>query len=154
MMLILFKGFLIFVEILTSILLIGIILLQRSKSQGPGGLAFGAGGGETMFGAQAGNVLTRATIVLGTIFLVNTAALSFLYTSHHQTSVVDRAAPATMPAPRPASQPMAPPLPVQTPLSAQPVAPEAPAPVVPAPEAPAAPVAPPPVSPAPAPASP
>lgn len=142
------KGFLIFIEILTSILLIGIILLQRSKGQGPGGLAFGVGVGETIFGSQAGNVLTRATIVLGTIFLVNTAALSFIYASHRgrgQTSVVDRTAPTSVPAPRPAQQPIAaPPMDTPAPIQETPAtpsvpapAPAAPAPTVPAPTVPA-----------------
>jgi preprotein translocase subunit SecG len=136
MMFLLLKGSLIFVEILTSILLIGIILLQRSKSQGPGGMAFGVGVGETIFGSQAGNVLTRATIVLGTIFLLNTAALSFLYTTRRQTSVVDRTAPANQPVPRPSPQPMAPP-PMEAPMSAQPAAPAVPAPTIPPSAAPA-----------------
>lgn len=65
------------VEVLSSLLLIGVILLQKSKQQGIG-LAFGAAAGESLFGAQAGNVLTRATVVLAIVFLVNTALLAML----------------------------------------------------------------------------
>ena len=66
--------FLVAVEAITSLLLIIVILLQKTKSQGAG-LAFGAGVGEQLFGAQVGNVLTRTTVVLTIIFLVNTTLL-------------------------------------------------------------------------------
>jgi preprotein translocase subunit SecG len=85
-------GFLIVVEIIVSILLILVILVQPSKSGGLGGAAFGAGGGvgEQLFGARTGNVLTKATIVLASIFLLNTLLLAFLYS---QTDPVARAVP-------------------------------------------------------------
>jgi protein translocase SecG subunit len=44
------------------------------------GMAFGAGVGESLFGAQVGNVLTRITIILGIVFLVNTTLLGLLNT--------------------------------------------------------------------------
>jgi len=65
------------VEVICCLLLVGVILLQRSKSQGAG-LAFGAGMGETLFGAQAGNVLTKTTVILAIVFLVNTTVLAML----------------------------------------------------------------------------
>jgi preprotein translocase subunit SecG len=71
------KGFLVVVEVLSCLLLLGVILLQKSKGQGVG-LAFGAAMGETLFGARAGNVLTRATVVLAIVFLVNTALLAMV----------------------------------------------------------------------------
>ena len=57
-------------------LLIGVILIQRSKGQGTG-LSFG-GGAEAVFGAQMGNVLTRATVVLAILFLVITTLFTVL----------------------------------------------------------------------------
>lgn len=66
------------VEALVCLMLIGIILLQKSKNEGMG-LAFGSGMGESLFGARAGNVLTRATIVLGIVFLLNTLWLGILF---------------------------------------------------------------------------
>ena len=54
--------------IFVSLLLIGVILLQRNKGAGAG-VSFGMG--EAVFGADMGNVLTRTTIVLGIIFLAN-----------------------------------------------------------------------------------
>lgn len=67
------------VEIITALLLIGVILIQRTKGQGMG-MAFGAGVGESLFGAQVGNVLTKITIILGVVFLVNTTLLGLLNT--------------------------------------------------------------------------
>ncbi len=70
---------LILVEAIVCFLLISIILVQRTKSQGVG-MAFGAGMGETLFGSHIGNVLTKATTILGIIFLVNTTVLAMLGT--------------------------------------------------------------------------
>ena len=72
------KTLFIIVEALCCLLLIGLILLQRSKSEGLG-LAFGAGAGEALFGARAGNVLSRATVILGIIFLANSLLLGVLF---------------------------------------------------------------------------
>ena len=74
-------GFLIVAEIIVSIMLILVILVQPSKSGGLGGAAFGGGGGmgEQLFGARTGNVLTKATIILASIFLLNTLLLAYLY---------------------------------------------------------------------------
>ncbi len=77
-------------EAVICLLLIGIVLIQRSKGQGVG-LSFG-GGAEAVFGAQMGNVLTRATVVLGVIFLVNTAVLAVLKPSTRGASLSERMA--------------------------------------------------------------
>ena len=149
-----------FVEILISFFLISAILIQKTKAQGAG-LAFGASMGESLFGSQAGNFLTRTTVVLAVAFLVNTVLLGMIGVRRTSTSVVDRvaptkeaAAPVPMPRPQPAAPgssgaPMAAPdfgAPAQAPVA------EFPAPAAPAaaatPEAPA----PAPAAPAPAPA--
>ena len=80
---------LIVIEVATSILLIGIILLQKSKDQGMG-LAFGAGMGEALFGSRAGNVLTRATVILACVFLATTMLLAIVFTSSHERSIIDQ----------------------------------------------------------------
>jgi len=72
------KTLFIVIEALSCLLLIGLILLQKSKSEGLG-LAFGAGAGESLFGARAGNVLSKATVVLGIVFLANTIFLGMLF---------------------------------------------------------------------------
>lgn len=68
-------GILQFVLVLVCIMLVGVILLQRNKGAGAG-VTFG--GGEAVFGADMGNVLTRTTIVLGFLFVVITIALSII----------------------------------------------------------------------------
>ena len=88
-------GLLIVVEVLVSILLTLVILVQPSKSGGGLGGALGGGGmSEQLFGARTGNVLTKATIVLAAVFFANTATLAVIY------SRGDRlAAPMALPAP-------------------------------------------------------
>lgn len=65
------------VEVAVCFLLITAILIQKSKTQGAG-LAFGSGVGETLFGGQIGNVMTKITVILAIVFLVNTVALTFM----------------------------------------------------------------------------
>lgn len=91
------RGLLIAVELVVSLLLILIILVQPSKSGGGlGGAAFGGGGmGEQLFGARAGNVLTKGTVLLSIVFLVNTLVLAKLF------SLSGSSAPAPTPAPAP-----------------------------------------------------
>lgn len=90
---------LIVVEVVSSMLLIGVILLQKTKGEGLG-LAFGSGMGETLFGSRAGNVLTKITVTLSIVFLANTAILGLLFTNAHETSIIDqRTAPAPLNAP-------------------------------------------------------
>lgn len=55
------------VVVLVALLLIGLILIQHSK----GGLGSTFGGvGEAVFGARAGNHLTKMTVILTTLFFV------------------------------------------------------------------------------------
>lgn len=62
-------------SIVSAFLLIGIILIQQSKSGG--GLGAVSGGvTESMFGASAGNVLTKATTWIAAIFLLSTLFLA------------------------------------------------------------------------------
>lgn len=64
-------------EIIVCFLLGGIILLQKPKDGGLGA-SFGGGMGESLFGAQMGNVLTKGTVILAVIFILNTLILSRL----------------------------------------------------------------------------
>ena len=85
-----FYSLLIFIEIVTALLLIGIILLQKTKDEGLG-LAFGAGVGETLFGSRAGNVLTKITVTLAIIFLADTLAIGYMASGRMASgSVIDR----------------------------------------------------------------
>lgn len=164
-------GFLYVVEVIVCLLLALVVMLQKPKEGGLGGLAGGMG--EAVFGANAGNVLIKVTAWLGAIFLINTLALA-RFTSKsdphagsvmagEQAPVQREAAPqplsldpealnqTTPPAAAPAAQPAAPASAVQpVPAPAKPASP-APAakPAVPAaPAKPAAPVSAQPVAPA------
>jgi len=69
---------LLIVEVLSAFLLVVVILAQKSKDQGLG-MAFGSGMGESLFGSRAGNVLTRMTITLASVFMLTTIALGILF---------------------------------------------------------------------------
>lgn len=83
------RTLLIIFEVLVSLLLIGLILLQKSREQGLG-MAFGANVGESLFGSRAGNVLTKGTVILGSIFALNTLVLGLLYAGAAQPSAEKR----------------------------------------------------------------
>ena len=72
-------GFLVLVEMVVCALLIIVIFMQKTKG-GMGGTAFGGGAGEAIFGSRMGNVLTKSTVVLGVVFLLNTLLLTVLTT--------------------------------------------------------------------------
>ncbi len=105
------RTLLIILEAACSLALIGLILLQKSKNGGLG-MAFGSGGGDSLFGARAGNVLTKATVVIGVVFLVNTLVLGILFAGSANESILDKAAVAQ---PIPMEQPAMPQVPVQMP---------------------------------------
>ncbi|MCK5803140.1 MAG: preprotein translocase subunit SecG [Lentisphaeria bacterium] len=69
--------FLTFLEVVTALLLIGIILIQQSKTGGGLG-AVGGGMTETVFGAGAGNVLTKGTVWLATLFFCLTLLVAVI----------------------------------------------------------------------------
>ena len=64
------------VLIVIALLLIGLILIQPSKSGGMGA-AFG-GIGESVFGGKAGSHLTKTTVVMTAIFFIVALALAAL----------------------------------------------------------------------------
>jgi preprotein translocase subunit SecG len=66
-----------------GLILIAIILLQRGRGGGLAG-AFGGMGGQSAFGTKAGDVFTKITIVLATIWIIMGGACVLL-TSHSRT---------------------------------------------------------------------
>src|SRR5580692_3371691 len=58
------------VLLLTSLFLILVVLAQKAKSDGGMGSAMGGGMAEATFGADTGNVLSKATINAAIIFFV------------------------------------------------------------------------------------
>ena len=90
-------GLLYVIEVVACLLLALIVMLQKPKEGGLGG-AFGGGALEASLGADAGNVLIKATAILGGIFLLNTLILAKLTSTASAGSVVaDEAAPAPAP---------------------------------------------------------
>ncbi len=64
--------------ILACLLLLLVVLLQQGKG-GDMASAFGGGGSQTAFGARAGaTVLTKATTVLGVLFMLGAIVLGIL----------------------------------------------------------------------------
>ena len=75
------------VHVLVAVALIGIVLIQRSSTDGFG---LGSGSGSNfMTGRQTASLLTRATSILATIFILNSLWLGILATQGTQTSLVD-----------------------------------------------------------------
>ena len=122
------------VQVFTSFVIVGLVLLQRGKGA-EAGAGFGAGASGTVFGARgATTALSRATAVFAAIFMINSLALAYLGTSSSrqqevQKTILDEAAtpppkpvPATgssAPASVPATPPPAAPAPTtQTPAPA------------------------------------
>ena len=94
--------FLYVVEVLACVLLALVVMIQKPKEGGLGGL----GGGSAMeaaLGADAGNVLVKATAILGTVFLLNTLLLVKLTSTPEQNALdvklQDAAAAEQQPAP-------------------------------------------------------
>jgi len=68
-------GILTFVLVLISLFLILVVLAQKAKSDGGMGSAMGGGAAEATFGAETGNVLSKATINAAVAFFVLSCAL-------------------------------------------------------------------------------
>lgn len=127
------KILLIMVEVICSLLLVGVILLQKAKGEGLG-MAFGAEMGESIFGARASNVLVKITIWIGAIFILNTVILGTLYSHASSRSLSGGRArpPVEQPvrpvpgAPLPAA-PIMPAMPASQPQLPQGITPQAPA---------------------------
>jgi len=62
--------------IIIAILLVLLVLIQNDEGGGLGGIF--AGGSDSAFGSRSGNVLTRATTVLGALFLIISLGLALL----------------------------------------------------------------------------
>jgi preprotein translocase subunit SecG len=90
-----FLGILYALQLLVALLLILIILMQRTASEGLG-LAFGGGMGESFFGSRAGNVLIKITAYLAVFFIVNTLLIAKLQTVQGG-SMVSQDAPVVVP---------------------------------------------------------
>ena len=119
------------IYVLSCFLLLLVVLLQQGKG-GDMASAFGGGGSQTAFGARAGaTVLTKATAVLGVLFMLGAIGLG----------IMGQRGPGSLmrglggPAPAPAAPPVQG---MPAPAAQTPAAPSAPAAQTPAPSAPTA----------------
>jgi preprotein translocase subunit SecG len=87
--------FLIVVHILISLVLIGLVLIQRGRGADIGA-AFGSGASQTVFGSRgSASFLSRATAVLAALFFVSSLGLAYFYGQQHERrSVTEVTAPA------------------------------------------------------------
>jgi preprotein translocase subunit SecG len=69
-------GILIVLFIVTALLLITLVLIQNEEGDSLGGIF--AGGSSTAFGSRSGNILSRASSVLGALFLVLSFGLALV----------------------------------------------------------------------------
>ena len=132
-------GFLYVVEVVVCLLLALVVMLQKPKEGGLGGLAGGMG--EAVFGANAGNVLVKVTVWLSVVFLANTLVIARVTSMSRSASDMGPDESAPLPVQQessvPAALPSVPAAPASTP-AALPAAPAKPA----VPAAPAKPAAP------------
>jgi len=79
---------LLIIQLIISLILTGLILIQRSEG---GALGIGGGGGGgLMSGRSATNSISRLTWILGTAFIINCLALSIVFNMENQnTSLID-----------------------------------------------------------------
>lgn len=87
-----FYTILLVVEVLLSMALIAVVLLQQGKGA-DAGAAFGSGSSGTVFGASgSGSFMSRTTAILAMLFFLNTLALAYLAGNQSVTSgsVVDQ----------------------------------------------------------------
>lgn len=111
------------IHTLLVLFLIGIILLQRSSSDGLGGLG-GGGGNQFLTGRGQANLMTRTTAFLAAAFFATSLILAIIANRMTGGSILD-AAPAEISAPA---------VPEAAPKAAEKAPASAPAPVVPKPE--------------------
>ena len=121
------------VQIISALVMIGLVLIQHGKGADMGA-SFGSGASGSLFGATgSANFLSRSTAAAATVFFVCTLALTYLGSTGNVarsgstgSSVLDGAAPAASAAPAtgaipsaaPAASSAAVPAPMQAPASA------------------------------------
>ncbi|RXJ65943.1 preprotein translocase subunit SecG [Halarcobacter ebronensis] len=78
---------LLIVQFVLAIIITITVLLQKSSSIGLGAYS---GSNESLFGAKGpGNFLSKATMVLGLLFVINTIYLGYIYNQNKLESAVD-----------------------------------------------------------------
>ena len=71
--------------IIVAIMMVGVILLQKSEGSGMSGSSAASMFGGALSGAGAGNFLTKATAILATVFFLLCAILAFMVSNSSTT---------------------------------------------------------------------
>ncbi len=101
--------FLVVLQVLVALALIGIVLVQHGKGADMGA-SFGGGSSQTLFGSRGSSTfLSHVTAVLATVFFVTSLALAY-FSAHPRSaqSVTEVIKPAGPAAPAPQSLPTVP----------------------------------------------
>lgn len=67
------------IHLMTAIFLVALILMQRSGGGALNGLGGGSGANSFLSARGTGNLLTRMTAILATVFFITSIALSIYY---------------------------------------------------------------------------
>ena len=81
-------GILTLALVLVSLFLVLVVLMQKAKSDGGVGAAMGGGMAEATFGAETGNVLSKATIRAAVLFFILSISLYLGRLYQHKHAVV------------------------------------------------------------------
>ncbi len=94
-------GILFVIEVIVALLMVAVVMLQPPKDASGGmSAAIGGGFGEEVFGGRTGNVLSRTTVVLGIILILNSLAIAYAMRGGVQaSSLADREVAPVAPAP-------------------------------------------------------
>lgn len=75
-------------QILITLALVGLILIQRNDSDGLGSMGGGGGGNAFMTGRGQANLLTRSTAILAALFMLNSMWLAMMASSGNERSSI------------------------------------------------------------------
>ncbi len=100
------------IHLITAIFLVAIILMQRSSGGALNGLGGGSGANSFLSARGTGNLLTRLTAILATVFFITSIALALYYkgVERKSSSILD-VAPVTQSAPVAPAAPVTPEVP-------------------------------------------
>ena len=71
-------AFILVIHVLTSVALIGFVLIQHGKGADAGAAAFGGGASSSVFGSQgSASFLIRTSAILATIFFITSLSLAY-----------------------------------------------------------------------------
>ena len=105
------------IEIILSIVIVGVVLLQKSSNLG---LGVYSGSNESLFGAKGpAGFLAKFTMFLGLLFLANTIFLGYQFNAQQEKSVFDKEKESTTKTTTPLNAPLNAPLnsPLNSPLN-------------------------------------